>query len=559
MSRREYYQFFAFFNNTSETGAGRGGAIPPAIDYFTPDQRAALQKLRPQLRELAAALRATEQTLRARIDLTDAQAAGENDASDAENANDADGANNRRSASNAGEPDRRPRDGRLPSGPQSSGDGSSSSSVKRNADTLTPLRLPEKLRNELLEFFGKPPEQRPPKDLHAMAEKLSQRLPEYAAALRAYAGIRERHDALATPAARVMVMDELPPGKRRKTFMLTKGIYNKPEEEVTADVPAFLPPLEKDAPRNRLTLARWLVRPDHPLTARVIVNRYWQLFFGTGLVKTAEDFGSQGEPPSHPRLLDWLAREFIDSGWDVKHMHRLIVTSATYRQSSARRPGDAFDPENRLLSRGPRYRWPSWMLRDQALFVSGLLVPELGGPPVRPYQPAGVWADATFGKIRYQQDHGSKLYRRSLYVFWRRIVGPTMFFDVAKRQTCTVRVARTNSPLHALVLLNETGYVEAARNLAERLLREAPTNDAARLRSALLRLACREPTPQETSRLLARLQHLRRHFAQHRKDAEALLAVGESPRDESLDAAEHAAWTALCNMLLNLDEVLSKE
>ena len=249
-----------------------------------------------------------------------------------------------------------------------------------------------------------------------------------------------------TPQTMVMREREKP----RDTFILVKGAYDKYADKVAHGTPAALPPLPADAPKNRLALAQWLVSPEHPLTARVTVNREWQMFFGRGLVKSVDDFGVQGEKPTHPELLDWLAREFIESGWDVKHLHRLIVTSATYRQSSRLPPGMAErDPDNKLLARGPRHRLPSWMLRDQALAVSGLLVEKVGGPPVKTYQPAGVWEDATFGQIKFAQDHGEALYRRSLYIFWRRIVGPTLFFDVANRQQCTVKPNARTLPSRA--------------------------------------------------------------------------------------------------------------
>jgi len=268
----------------------------------------------------------------------------------------------------------------------------------------------------------------------------------------------------------VMVMQELP--KPRDSFVLTKGSYDKPAAKVKAHTPSTLPSLPDKVKPDRLALARWLFSPEHPLTARVAVNRYWQQFFGVGIVKTVEDFGVQGERPSHPELLDWLAVEFRESGWDVKHLHRLIVTSATYRQASKVTP-ESFerDPENRLLARGPRFRMPAYMIRDQALSASGLMVEKLGGPPVKPYQPSGVWEDATFGQIKYEQDHGDALYRRSLYTFWRRIVGPTEFFDSAARQTCSVRPSRTNTPLHAFTTMNDPTFVEAGRELAQRILK----------------------------------------------------------------------------------------
>lgn len=356
---------------------------------------------------------------------------------------------------------------------------------------------------------------------------------------------------------RTMVMrDRATP---RDSFILIRGQYDKYGDKVTPGVPASLNPLPEGAPANRLALAKWLVSPANPLTARVVVNRYWQTLFGAGLVKTPEDFGVQGERPSNPDLLDWLAVEFRESGWDVKHILRLMVTSAAYRQSSKVPPGMAErDPENRLLARGPRYRLPSWMIRDQALAASGLLVEKIGGPPVKGYQPPGVWEDATFGTIGYQQEHGDALYRRSLYQFWRRIVGPTVFFDVANRQNCTVNVARTNTPLQALTTLNDVTYVEAARALAQRamLAGEAPET---RLNTIYRLVLARKPSASEQKVLLATLENLRGGFAKNPDAAKKLLAIGESKRDDKIDPIEHASWTALCNMILNLDEALSKE
>ncbi|HUR57473.1 MAG TPA: DUF1553 domain-containing protein, partial [Opitutaceae bacterium] len=318
---------------------------------------------------------------------------------------------------------------------------------------------------------------------------------------------------------------------------------------------------ESSAPSriNRLDLARWLVSNENPLAGRVTVNRAWQAFFGTGLVKTAEDFGVQSEAPSHPELLDWLATEFVQRGWDMKAVHRLIVTSATYQQSSRVTPAlHERDPENRLLARGPRHRLPSWMLRDQALAAAGLLVEKQGGPAVKPYQPDGIWEEATFGKKTYKQDHGAALYRRSLYVFWRRIVGPTSFFDAGARQVCTVKVARTNTPLHALVTLNDPAFVEAARVLAQGVS-GAADNDADRLEYLYDVLMARRPAAKEKSILLARLNTLRTQFAADPVAALQLASIGEAARPESLDPVEHAAWTALSSLLMNLDEVLSKE
>jgi hypothetical protein len=355
-----------------------------------------------------------------------------------------------------------------------------------------------------------------------------------------------------------MVMEDLP--KPRETFMLVRGDYTKPTDKAAHAVPASLIPFPTKAPPNRRGLAQWLVSPDHPLTARVTVNRAWQTFFGTGLVKTAEDFGVQGEKPSHPELLDWLATELVRTDWDMKRLHRLIVTSATYRQSS-RVTATAVerDPENRLLARGPRFRMPSWMLRDVALAASGLLAPQIGGPPVKPYQPAGVWEEATFGGKRYVIDHGEALYRRSLYIFWRRIVGPTLFFDVASRQYCTVKTPRTNTPLHALVTLNDITYVEAARNLAERVLHEAANDLPSRVELACRIVLGRPPTSDEATILSAALERHARVFAADPDAARRVLAIGESSRDGKLSSPEHAAWTLVCGTILNLDEALTKE
>ena len=357
--------------------------------------------------------------------------------------------------------------------------------------------------------------------------------------------------------AKVMVMEErkLP----RKTFMLEAGGYDKPGAEVGAVTPAKLTPFPADAPRNRLGLARWIVARENPLTPRVVANRFWQTFFGIGLVKTAEDFGVQGEFPRHPELLDWLAAELRDSGWDVKKFVRTIVTSATYQQSSRVAPALLErDPENRLLARGARFRLPAWMLRDQALAVSGLLVNKPGGKPVRPYQPPGIWEEASFGNTKYAVGKGDELYRRSLYTFWRRIVGPTMFFDTGGRSVCTVKPTRTNTPLHALATLNDTTYVEAARTLAEGVLHDAPTPEE-RLALAFRRVLLRAPRADEAKVLLAGFARTKAQFAAQPADAAKLLAVGASPRDAKIEATEHAAWTVLGLAILNFDETLNKE
>ena len=273
---------------------------------------------------------------------------------------------------------------------------------------------------------------------------------------------------------KVMVMQERK--ERRNSYRLERGLYNQPRETLMAGVPASLPALEpqEDQPLNRLDLARWLTHRNHPLTARVTVNRLWQQLFGIGLVKTSEDFGIQGEIPEHMALLDWLSAQFMDSGWNLKELLKTILTSEAYRRSSDTTPQlQESDPENRFMARGARYRLPSWMIRDQALSVAGLLDPRQGGPPVNGYQPEGVWEEATFGNKKYTMDDPSKRYRRSLYTFWRRIIAPTMFFDTASRQTCTVSIKRTNSPLHALATLNDVTYIEASRALATMAMEQA--------------------------------------------------------------------------------------
>lgn len=369
--------------------------------------------------------------------------------------------------------------------------------------------------------------------------------------------LRSEEERIRSGLARVMIMKDRE--ERRPTYVLSKGLYNQPQHEVEAKLLDLFPYQSESGPIDRLELANWIVDPRNPLTARVTANRIWQQFFGQGLVRTPEDFGVQGERPTHPELLDWLSAELIDNGWDLKSLQKTIVTSRTYRQSAqvSERAAE-YDPANRWLSHGPRQRMPSWMIRDAALQISGLWAEEIGGPSVRPYQPDGVWADATFGKKRYQQDHGAGLYRRSLYTFWRRIIGPTMFFDVAKRQTCSVVPQLTNTPLHALVTLNDVTFVEAARVMAQHLLVQEDRSRDDRLVEAFRRSTSRHPSRRELEILESRLERFSAYYREHEQDAESLLAIGEFPRDEDLDPARHAAWTSLCQMILNLDESLSK-
>jgi hypothetical protein len=357
--------------------------------------------------------------------------------------------------------------------------------------------------------------------------------------------------------AEVMVMEDLP--KPRESFLLVRGVWDKHGEKVTPAVPELFGKLAPDAPPTRLALAKWLVSKDNPLTARVIVNRYWQMLFGIGLVKTPEDFGVQGNAPSHPELLDWLAVEFRESGWDLKKLLTLIVTTNTYRQSSTVTPElRERDPDNRLLARAPRYRLSSYTLRDQALAASGLLVDKLGGPPVKPYQPPNIWEEMSFNQIRYQQDHGEALYRRSLYTFWRRTVAPPDLFDTAARQVCVVRQSRTNTPLHALTTLNDVTYAEAQRVLGERVMKATAT-PAERVALAFRLLLAREPKPGERDVLVAAFERLRKQYAANRVEAEKVVAQGEKPRDPKLDVAELAAYAGVASVIMNLDEALTRE
>ena len=376
--------------------------------------------------------------------------------------------------------------------------------------------------------------------------------------------IGEEKDTLEKAIVSVMVMEDA--AAPRPTFILKRGRYDMPDttRRVNPGVPASLPGLPKDAKPNRLGLAMWLTSPENPLTARVVVNRIWQHHFGTGLVKTAENFGIQGEPPTHPELLDWLASELIRSGWNIKAMHRLIVTSATFRQQSSSSPALlARDPENRLLARGPRFRLPAEIVRDNALAIAGLLVKKIGGPSVKPYQPAGLWEELAggAGEKPYVQDKGPGLYRRSLYVYRKRTVPHPLMatFDAPSREVCQVKRPRTNTPLQALELLNDLTYVEAARRLAQLAIDNGGTSDTDRIKYAFRRALAREPSGPELKLLL---QGLNRYQAAYRSDkiaAKQLIQNGDSPVDSKTDPALLAAYTASAAVILNLDETITLE
>lgn len=490
----DYYGLYDVFNQTSEDGRARSGQAAPALDMATADEKAAFEKADAAFRQIVK-------------DINEYETA---------------------------------RFGKPP------------------GEERTKVPLVAGYPGKLTQFLGRQAPDRRSADnlLECIAQLTKLNDKDYADRLQKLLNALKTRTTAQGNVTKVMVMDTTPTA--RETFVLEKGAYDKPTmTQVRFNVPASLPPMKPDAPRNRLGLAEWIVDRNNPLTARVTVNRFWQAFFGVGLVKSAEDFGLQGEEPPQRELLDWLACEFIDSGWDVKALMRLIVTSETYQQSSKITDAQA-DPENRFLARGPRFRMPSWMLRDQALFVAGLLQDKIGGPSVKPYQPEGIWEEATFGKKSYVQDHGDALYRRTLYIFWRRIVGPTMLFDNSARQTCVIKATRTNTPLQALVTLNDVTYVEAARALAQRVLLANRGREDAALAQAFRLVTCRAPTSEEAALLKAQLGKLRRQQSDPAA-ALKLLAVGESKRDESLDAVEHAAWTSLCLMLMNLDETVTKE
>ena len=374
--------------------------------------------------------------------------------------------------------------------------------------------------------------------------------------------VRQKRDELDREITATMISKELE--KPRPSWILVRGQYDKHGEAVGPGVPAILPPLPPSEETNRLSFAKWLVDPKHPLTARVTVNRLWQQFFGIGIVKTAEDFGTKGEWPSHPELLDWLATEFMSGGWDIKHMVKLMVTSAAYRQDSSLRPGLLeTDPENRLLARGPRFRLDAEELRDEALYVGGLLDLKMGGRGVRPYQPPGIWEAVGYtasNTAKYTQDHGDALYRRSLYLFWKRTAPPPTMttFDAPSREKCRARRERTNTPLQALITLNDPQYFEAARHLGYRMIHEGGADDPERLRYGFRLATGRLPCQSESTVLEESLAAQRAHYNADIEAAEKVISVGESPTPADIAPPELAAYAMVANLILNLDEVLTR-
>lgn len=492
ITQKEYYQFFDYFNQTSEEGLNGGGRIPPVLDLSPPADRAKVEALQAFVEQLGDEVTTYESEIF-------------------------------------------PRE----TGPASE----SPAAADLNGDNVYALSYPPVKRSTY--YLG------------LLIGHYRDRDPKYTEMLTELRTAMNDKNRQSAQNLQVMVMDELP--EARPTFVLQRGSYDQPLEAVRRDVPEVLPALPDERTFDRLELARWLVDDKNPLTARVTVNRFWQTFFGQGLVKTPEDFGAQGAKPSHPALLDWLAVQFRESGWDIKALCKLMVMSATYQQTSKVDPELLeFDPNNELLGRGPRYRLPSWMLRDQALFLSGLLRDSIGGPPVKPYQPEGIWAEATFGQKRYQRDSGADLYRRTLYTFWRRIVGPTMLFDNSARQVCAVKPLLTNSPQHALTTLNEVAYVEAARVMAERVLAEQERG-ADPLEYAFRLATSRYPRAAEKKILLDRLHQFRQAFIDDPEAAGELMTVGEYRSETPPASVDQAAFAALCLMILNLDETLNKQ
>ncbi|MCA9041850.1 MAG: DUF1553 domain-containing protein, partial [Planctomycetaceae bacterium] len=367
--------------------------------------------------------------------------------------------------------------------------------------------------------------------------------------------LRKEHNELVDQVAEVMVMKELP--EVRKTYFLYRGAYDAPRDEVFRNTPQSLPPFDSNDPQNRLGLAHWLTSPEHPLTSRVTVNRFWQMFFGQGLVTTPEDFGSQGALPTHPHLLDDLSLRFMESGWDTQALLKEIVLSATYRQSSAASP-DLYqrDPHNELLARGPRFRLSAEMIRDQALYVSGLLVDKQGGPPVKPYQPAGLWKEKSSNV--YTRDEGEGSHRRSVYTFWKRTSPPPAMItlDAAKRDVCSVKRQTTATPLQALVLLNDVQYVESARALAVKAIKQEPENRDRQLVYLFRSLTSRYPEEKELALLKQVYEEQLAEFTEHPEELEELLKQGDQPVDTEVPQVEQGAMMIVAQLLFNYDEVV---
>ncbi len=516
ISQQEFYQLFSYFNNIGEKGTGRGVYANPTMKAFSP-----LVTPPEELRKdyfhkeqlLAEAGRGLES--REKEWLTSVVAKLEKNETEA---------------------------GEAPAGDEAIAG----------------------LSKELRKIIDKPSEKWSKDEKNRIRNHFKTKDPQYSQANSAFKKAESKLFAITGPRVTVMVMRERA-GDPIPAYYLDRGQYNSPDKsrKMSRAVPASLMvDADAPAPKDRLEFARWLVSRDNPLTARVIVNRIWQDHFGAGLVKTTEDFGVQGDMPSHPDLLDWLSAEFMESGWDVKALHKLIVTSETYcQQSRTTKELQQRDPENRLLARGPRYRADGFVIRDLALQAGGLLNPKAGGPPVKPYQPDGLWETlAANAGTKYRPAKGGDLYRKSLYTYWKRAVNPPRqtIFDGGGREVCNVRVRRTNTPLQALVLLNDPTMIEAARHLAGKTMgngKEVSGNLASMYRGAI----AREPSDKTLAVLQRNFDFFADHFANHPDDAAELLSIGESERDQNLDVNRHAAMTVVAHLIMNLDEFITIE
>lgn len=529
ITQKEFYEMFSIFNNIAEKALDGNALLPPPVTELpTPDQ----EKEKNERGARIAELEKTQADLVAAINYSDPAII--TNAAPEENSKEA------------------------------TQDPNVSLSAWEKAEAA--LGDKSKLPHELKELLKKESEKR--------SEAERQKLHDYflkwvfEAEDPALAYVREDlqaaqalREALDEQIVKTMVSKEL--DKPRPAWVLVRGQYDKHGEPVGPGVPSVLPPLPSGETTNRLAFARWLLDPAHPLTARVVVNRFWQQFFGTGLVKTAEDFGTKGEWPSHPELLDWLATEFVRTGWDVKHLVQLIVCSATYRQDSrvTQQLLEA-DPENRLLARGPRMRLDAEVLRDSVLSVSGLLNLKMGGRGVRPYQPSGIWEAVgytTSNTAKYTQDHGDALFRRSLYLFWKRTAPPPSMttLDAPSREQCRARRERTNTPLQALLTMNDTQYFEAARNLGYRMMQQGGGTDKERLTFGFRLATSRKPTDSELESLVETLAAERAHFKDRPEAAKQVISVGESPVPADVPSTELAAFSMAANLLMNLDEAVT--
>ncbi|QEG24354.1 PSD1 and planctomycete cytochrome C domain-containing protein [Mariniblastus fucicola] len=527
LSQREFFQMYAYFNNIGEKGIGRGLNANPTMKAISPlleidpkfvqaveKAESELAKAKPEFEKRLKAWTQQTTELISRIDAASSKVIDSDEVSDSDELEDSD----------------------------------------REAFESLDKKLVELLRNKKrnngqnqqvrYHFTKIDPQQNGLQTALNVAKK----------ELKDRGGVR----------ATVMVMRERS-GDPQPAYLLNRGQYNEPvkSDPLPRTVPEVLLAEEAEPPGDRLEFAKWLVSKSNPLTARVIVNRIWQDHFGIGLVKTSADFGVQGEAPSHPELLDCLAVEFIDSGWDVKAMHRLIVTSETYRQDSKQTPQlKSKDPQNRLLARGPRYRADGFAIRDVALQAAGLLSDQVGGPAVKPYQPSGLWEVVAANKgTRYVADKGENLYRRSMYSYWKRAVNPPRqtIFDAGGREICNVEVRRTNTPLQALVLMNDPTFVESARALAQQVIHSEQGDDKQKVAELYRRAIAKDASDSTIGVLTESVSYFREHYAAKPEEAKALLATGESKRDKQIDATEHAALAAVAHVILNLDEFLTIE